>query len=259
MQKINAVIMAGDGKKNEVSETVENKAFLPILGKPMVEYVVDALRSSEYVGQISIIGPLEPLKEHFKDRIDYYYQDKKDLFDNLRLVLEPFKNDDAVLLVSSDIPMITGEMLDDLIAECKKRGGDLCYPIVERKYNEELFPDIKRTYVKLREGSYTGGNVFYFNPEIIETCAAFAQKFLEYRKKPWKSAKLLGLDFLLAFFMGRLTIDRLERRFSDLIGIEGHAVVTPFAEVGNDVDKSSDVDIVIKYFEAKNNSLKSRM
>lgn len=248
MQKINAVILAGSNKDNELLEGINNKAFLPINGRPMLEYIIEAIESSSKVGEVSVIGPVDQLKEHFKDRINYYYEEKEDLFDNLRTVIEPFKNDEAILLISSDIPLIKGHMIDELIAKCAEVGGDLCYPIVEREQNEKQFPGIKRTYVKLKEGSFTGGNIFYFNPDIVETCAAFAKKFIEYRKKPWKSAQVLGFGFLLKFITGTLTIQGAEKRFSQLLNITGRAVVTDYGEVANDVDKPSDIEVLAEYF-----------
>ena len=37
--------------------------------------------------------------------------------------------------------------------------ADLCYPIVKGTKGCQ-YPDMERTYVKLKEGKYTGGNVF---------------------------------------------------------------------------------------------------
>jgi molybdopterin-guanine dinucleotide biosynthesis protein A len=248
MSLINAIILAGDSKKGLVQEGVENKALLPINGKPMVEYVVDALRNSHLIGKISITGPVDLLKGHLGDKVDFYMESKESMFDNIKEGMKPFADDKAVLLVTSDIPMITGTMITDFIQRCIRQGGDFCYPIVEKRLNEERFPGVERTYVRLKEGTYTGGNIIYFNPAVIERCEAFAQKVIEFRKQPLKTGRLLGLKFLVGLLLGLLTIPKVEERFCKLLDIQASAVITPYPEIGNDVDKPSDVEMVMQYF-----------
>ncbi len=249
MNKINAVILAGDNKKEELLEGVTNKALMQIKGKPMVQFVVDALRDSGCIDKISIVGPVEELRAYLDGKVDYYCEGKDHLFDNVSAGMEPFSKDTAVLLVTSDIPMITGEMVADFVRRCHEVGADLCYPIIEKQLNEQHFPGVERTYVKLKEGTYTGGNIIYLNPQAFDRCAEFARKLIDYRKKPWKTGRLLGLKFLVGLFVGMLTIPDIEERFSELLDIRASAIVTPYPEIGNDVDKPSDVEMVSNYFE----------
>lgn len=252
MRKINAIVLAGDSKKGSVRMDVDNKALLPINGKPMVEYVVDALRDSELVGKISITGPVDALRSFLDGKVDYFIEGKETLFDNVSAGLEPFAGDSAVLVVTSDIPMISGIMVTDFIRRCCSIGGDLCYPIIDKQLNDAKFPNIERTYVKLKEGTYTGGNIIYLNPAVAKPCEEFARKVIEYRKKPWKTGKMLGLKFLVQLLMGTLSLPKVEERFSQLLDIKASAVITPYPEIGNDVDKPSDVEIVNNYFSSLN-------
>jgi molybdopterin-guanine dinucleotide biosynthesis protein A len=253
MKQINAIVLAGDNKKGFVQQGVDNKALLPINGKPMVEYVIDALRASPFIGRISVTGPVSMLKEHLGDKADYYMEGKESLFENIKLGMEPFANDKAVLIVTSDIPMITGEMVSDFVRRCIKQGGDFCYPIVEKQLNEERFPGVERTYVRLREGTYTGGNIIYLNPAVVDRCEEFARKVIEFRKQPWKTSRLLGLKFLVGLLLGVLPIPKVEERFCKLLDIQAAAVIMPYPEIGNDVDKPSDLDMVLHYFSTAKN------
>ncbi len=244
---INAVILAGDNQSDVAEISVSNKALLPICGKPMVEYVVDALHKSSFIGKIAIVGPAELLRDCLGHRADYYLEGAGTFFGNLNSAIQPFLEDRGVLIVTSDIPMLTGEVVDDFIKECLKQNADLCYPIVEKSVNESKFPGFKRTYVGLKEGTFTGGNIFYINPAVLGPCHNFALKLIEYRKKPWKTAKLLGLDFLTMLTLGVLPISKIEQRFSELLNIKAVAIISPFPELANDVDKPSDVEMVEKY------------
>lgn len=255
MKQINAIVLAGDNKKGFVQQGVDNKALLPINGKPMVEYVVDALRGSPFIGRISVTGPVSVLKEHLADKADYYMEGRESLFENIKLGMEPFINDNAVLIVTSDIPLITSEMVSDFIQRCIRQGGDFCYPIVEKQLNEERFPGVERTYVRLKEGTYTGGNIMYLNPAIVDRCEEFARKLIEFRKQPWKTSRLLGFRFLVGLLLGVIPISKVEKRFCELLGIQASAIIMPYPEIGNDVDKPSDVEMVNRYFSTVKNGI----
>ncbi|HHY81790.1 MAG TPA: NTP transferase domain-containing protein [Clostridiales bacterium] len=259
MTEINAVVLAGDSKKGAVQEGIDNKSLLPINGKPMVEYVIDALRDSPLVDKISIIGPTLPLKEHLGDKVDYYIESRDSLFENVKAGLEPFANDKAVLVVTSDIPMITGEMVTDFIQKSMNLGCDFCYPIVEKQLNEKRFPGVERTYVRLKDGTYTGGNIIFLNPSVVGPCEEFARKLIEFRKQPWKTSRMLGLKFLVGLLLGSLSIPEVEERFCRLLDIKASAIVVSYPEIGNDVDKPSDVEMVKRYFNSMQNQTANKM
>ena len=67
MKKYNVIILAG-GEKGPLSEATGYacKAMIPIHGKPMLDWVVDAFQQSRYVDNIIVVGPeeLEQLASH---------------------------------------------------------------------------------------------------------------------------------------------------------------------------------------------------
>lgn len=122
--------------------------------------------------------------------------------------------------------------------------ADLYYPIVDKRVGELKYPVVKRTYVNLREGVFTGGNLFLVNPEIVEHTAPRVRKFLDYRKNPLKMVTLLGFSFLLRYLvLKNLTLSELEQKVSDMWAIRGAVIVSPWPEVGIDVDKPSDLQL----------------
>ncbi|HBG01879.1 MAG TPA: hypothetical protein DDW87_09955, partial [Firmicutes bacterium] len=59
--KVDAVILAGapnDGQLKEVSSE-KWEATIPIYGKPMVNYVIEALKNSSRIAKIVVVAPLE--------------------------------------------------------------------------------------------------------------------------------------------------------------------------------------------------------
>ncbi|MGV8120375.1 MAG: hypothetical protein AB2L14_11490 [Candidatus Xenobiia bacterium LiM19] len=60
---------------------------------------------------------------------------------------------------SSDLPFISAEAVTDFLARCPETAA-VCYPVFEK---EEIDPAIRPgvpSYVRLREGYFTGGSIF---------------------------------------------------------------------------------------------------
>ena len=147
--------------------------------------------------------------------------------------------------MSSDIPLITAEVIDKYIQACLQDGkADLYYPIIPKESNLEKFPEAKRTYFQLAEGVFTGGNMVIVKPEIFTGTEALLEKVFAWRKKPWKLSRLLGVKFIMRFVAGNLSIVEIEEKVAKITGYRGHFMVTEDAEIGFDVDKPSDLEII---------------
>ena len=59
----NALILAGTKEKGplEIAENVDNKALIMLDSRPMIDYIVDALNSSENIDRILVVGPKNEL------------------------------------------------------------------------------------------------------------------------------------------------------------------------------------------------------
>ena len=64
------------------------------------------------------------------------------------------------------------------------------------------------------------------------------------RKRPWRLVRAFGWQPLLAYLLGRLTLDDAMARASGFIGARLAAVVLPHPEAAIDVDKPADLDLV---------------
>ncbi|MCQ1529077.1 nucleotidyltransferase family protein [Lutispora saccharofermentans] len=243
---MNAIVLAGE-KKGEKVNAIENKALLKINDKYMIDYVLDSLKKVPQIDKIAVIGDEEQLSKAIADKVDYVIQGTDSIVENIIMALDCFTGDKEILLLTCDIPMITHEALEHFIKNAREKNADLCYSIVEKSLNDERYPEVKRTYAKLKEGEFTGGNVFYFNPEIKDRCRDFADQMLKFRKSPAKMARILGFIFLIKLALGILTIDAIKKKCDKLLNINAAVVISPYPEIGNDVDKISDVEFVKKY------------
>ena len=81
------------------------------------------------------------------------------------------------------------------------------------------------------------------SPTVLANSQSLMERVVSLRKKPWKLARLLGLTFVFKFFMQQLSLSELERRVSQLLGVRGVAIISPYPEIGTDVDKPSDLEL----------------
>lgn len=243
---VNVILLAGaanNGPLRDVSP-VTNEALIDIGGKPMVQYVIDGLRQSQEVQRIVIVAPPGELEPHVTGANLEFVPSAGSIVDNIVNAARVLEKDQQILIATCDIPLINGEIIDGLIRMCRENPADLYYPIVEKSVWEQKYPVVKRTYVHLREGTFTGGNLFLVNPAIIERTAPKVRRFLDYRKSPLKLVGLIGFSFLFRYLVLRnLNLKELERKVSDMWGINGAVVVCPWPEVGIDVDKPSDLQL----------------
>jgi len=93
--------------------------------------------------------------------------------------------------------------------------------------------------------------VLFLNPAVIGPCEEFAKKVIAFRKQPLKTGRMLGVKFLAGLMLGILTVPKVEERFCKLLDLQASAIIVPYPEIGNDVDKPSDLDMVLEYFRTQ--------
>lgn len=244
---MNAVVLAGSSGGGALEQTLRtnNKALIEISGRPMAQYVIDALRRVPEVKEIRVVGPVDDLRPRLSGEGVTFHPAGPDLIDNLLGAVLALPKNEEVLIVTSDAPLLTPAVIARFLAQCRQREADFYYPIVERKVSEARYPLAKRTYVALREGAFTGGNLMLLgNPALAEEVAPRVRQFFANRKSPLKLAGLLGWWFVLKLLLKIATIPELERQVSSLWGLRGAAIQSPDPEIGIDVDKPSDLQLV---------------
>lgn len=250
-----ALILAGapnDGPLKEAGQA-RYEALIEIGGRPMVEYVLDVLREAPTVGPVAIVGPPADIRAAVTLKDELLVEPGGGLLDNLERgarALRSAGHTGHLLVVTSDIPLVTVEALEAFLARCRERregasGADFdaYYPMVRREASEARFPGVRRTYVGLRDGQFTGGNFALLNPDMVIERRHLFDQVVALRKDPVGMARLLGFGFIVNFLLRRLSAGDIERIVREKLGIHGAVIDVPHAEVGFDVDKPSDLAI----------------
>ena len=144
--KVPVLIMAG-GKGKRMELTVE-KPLLPFMGKPLIEYAVDAARSARQVSKFFVVtSPNTPDTEAkcISDGLPIINTNGRGYHDDLRQAILKAHLPFPVLVIPSDLPALTGEFIDRVVsvfAKCKKDALAVFVPI---KAREELNLSVSST------------------------------------------------------------------------------------------------------------------
>ncbi len=241
-----AVLLAGGRDRGELADATGQpiRGLIPIHGRPMIAWVLDALASSRQMGPTVVVGP-DALASTLGDIP--LIPEGADLLANIVAGLAGLAGlaahggDSPVLILTTDIPFLTPAALDDFITRAGETGADLCYPIIPKTANDAQFPGMKRTYVPLREGRVTGGNMIWVRSEFFRRMEPLVAEAYALRKQPFALARRVGFGVAPLLLARRLTIAEVERRVGRLLNGSVRGILTEYAEIGADVDKPDDL------------------
>ena len=235
----------------------EPKALLPIVGKPMVQWALDAVAAIERMENVVIIGLTPEHGLHCGTKPVHYIRSAGSIFDNARAgcarVLELNPGSRRTLWVSADLPLLTPAMLDWFIDRTMRSEHELYYQIIEQSVMESHFPTCKRTYTKLKGKTVCGGDVSAINPNVASSAHPAFRTISAARKSVAKQAALIGLWPLLLLLTQQLTTDRAAAIVRKRLGLHGIFIDTPYPEMGMDVDKPEQYDIARRELERRRN------
>ncbi|MEW6523954.1 MAG: nucleotidyltransferase family protein [Bacillota bacterium] len=245
--KVDAVILAGryNTGKLQAASPARLEAMIEIVGRPMVDYVIEALVKSDVVGRIVLVGPGQELEPVLRPGV-FAVEPVGDVLANLRRGMATAESE-QVMVCTSDIPLLSPASIRDFLHRCRQTpGADFYMPVVSAHDAQEQYPEMKRTYGRIKEGRFTGGNIFLVSSRLPETVWKRAEEFVASRKSVFRLASLLGLSYILKLLVFRPSIPQLEARVEKLLGAKCRAVLTPYVELVVDCDKESDLEVVEK-------------
>jgi CTP:molybdopterin cytidylyltransferase MocA len=148
------------------------------------------------------------------------------------------------LVVTGDHPLLTPAIVEHFCAAARATGADLAAGLTPASAIRAAYPKTQRTYLRFRDEHYSGANLYaLLGPEARRAIAFWRRAELE-RKRPWRLVRAFGWRPLLAYLLGRPTLDAAMRRASRITGARVAAVSLPFAEAAIDVDKPADLELV---------------
>ncbi len=249
---ITAILLAGSRPTPDplaVAAGVAVKPLAPVAGQPMINYPARALLAHRAVGQVIVLTQspdpfiADPATAWLADHPDVHFERSgSGIASSLLALLERGDIPFPILLTTADHVLLDAVMLDQFVGEAT--GADIAVAMVERATLLARYPQSRRTWLKFRDGWWSGANIFWFGSDRARPVIALWQEVEQDRKKGWKIVSAFGPVALVGTLLRILTlrggIARIGRRF----GLTARLVAMNSAEACIDADKVDDVVLI---------------
>ena len=149
-----------------------------------------------------------------------------------------------LLVTTADHALLTPGMVQTFCGAADASGADVVAGLVAENTIKRRFPNSRRTYLRFRDGGYSGANLFAFHTENSLAAARFWRRVERERKRPWRIARAFGPGLLFLYCLRVLSLDQAMQRISGPLGARAAAVVLDNAEAAIDVDKPEHLELV---------------
>jgi GTP:adenosylcobinamide-phosphate guanylyltransferase len=293
---LDAVVLAGTHQNPSRLIMGRNKAFLQLGGQALIRYVVDALVKARCIDHIFVVGPVEESLAElsgYPDKVHVVAQRGKMLTNawaGIEASEERHRNDPdmpvhdrPLLMISSDLPLVTARSIDDFIQRCASLDNAAAQPyamlvgVVDEPGVRPFHPTagkpgIKRPFVELAWGRLRLANIYVGRARKLSRHEFLQTGFSHRKAKDWRNVVALIFDFfkthggwaaawmtmrvqltlMVSKKKGRLyrwlkkgnTQERVEHCISEVLGGPVKTVITPFGGLSLDVDDEEDFQIL---------------
>lgn len=248
-----AVILAG-GRAPWLQELcgTEHRCLAPLGGRLMVDYIIEALQKSGCVRRIIIAARAEALAQ-LEGKLPPGVSTclaEGDMPATAYAATLALGEDcsENILMACDDIPLLTAAGVQDFLQQCEAHPDkEVSYAVIPKEACLKSFPEAHRTYGRVAEGYFTGGNLMLIAKRVVIDNQELGREIFALRKSPLRLANWLGWSFILKAVLHRLTIPAAEQRVSEILRAPSKAIITHYAEIGMDVDKPEDLKLIEKY------------
>jgi GTP:adenosylcobinamide-phosphate guanylyltransferase len=233
------ILAAGRGPDDPMAKAfgVAHKCTLPIAGKPMLQWVLEALRVSHIQKPyVVVIDDLKVLPQ--QPGVEFIPAQSSAPSSAIAAIkhIQRF----PVLITTGDHPLLTPAMVNHMLAQSEHANADVLVGLATAETINAAYPETKRTYFNLGGTRVSGCNLFAVKSTNGLKLLYRWQELERNRKKPWKLVSAFGVMPIIWFALGLLTPERAFGHISRKLGITVEPVFLPFAEAAIDVDKPSD-------------------
>jgi GTP:adenosylcobinamide-phosphate guanylyltransferase len=255
-----ALVLAGrrgGGDPLDGTFGARHPALTPVADVPMLLRVVRALEQARMVEGLAVsidetdaLDSLAALSDRRARGTLHYHTSLSSPSRSVRDALGDCVTLPA-LVTTADHALLTPEIVDHFLHSADAHETDVAIGLVPETVVRSAYPSTTRTYLRFRDGGYSGANLFAFRTPQAHRASEFWVSAEQFRKRPWRLASVFGPGALLAFAFRRLTLDEALERASRVIGCRVRAIVLPFAEAAIDVDRPSDVALATQILRSR--------
>lgn len=254
---LRALVLAGSrqGERDVIAQRagVSCKALAPLAGRPMIEHGLETLLDSPRItavevalpGQADLRAEAPRLAGWLDGGLVRLVEPAPSPARTVAAALERLPPDQQLLITTADHALLAPAMLEQFLDRCAAPGSDAFAALLPLEILEARYPDMNRTGIKLRDGRYSGCNLFLLRGGCgARALAAFWVRLEALRKSPLRMARVVGPAALLGYGLRLLTLSRA----LSLIGRRTGARLAPsmldIPEAAIDVDTIRDLAFV---------------
>src|SRR5947208_3036688 len=222
-QHLDVIVTAGD---RHASRPVlgDNKAFLPLAGVPVINYVLSAIEQARCTARIFVVGDTARLRAALAvpntpvrgTRPLYLLEQSHTLYENAwnaflhtlpdytpgtdwRIYLDTPAVDKAVLIMPGDIPLATPDEIDAFVDGCDLSRYDYCLglsaeSVLRAYYPQDGRPGMQMAYFTFRDRQVRQNNLHLVKPLRLGN-RHYVQKVYDFRyQREWRNILRLGYE-----------------------------------------------------------------
>ena len=233
---ITAIVLAGASADN-FNQKAKSRAMIEVAGVTMLDRVVNSL--VDVADEVIAVGDVSC---GFDIKV---LQPGGSLMENISIALKVAQGDN-ILLCTSDIPFVSKKIMREFAQKSMDLNVGFVYPICPKEKCMEIYPTLKRTYVKIKEGEFTGGNVMFMTRAFLSSVLPVMQDLYLSRKSPLKLAKMIGFDIIWRLILCKinpkaLNIEFLENKISGIFKDKVKALIVEDPSLCEDLDSPEEL------------------
>ncbi|HEX7782397.1 MAG TPA: nucleotidyltransferase family protein [Sphingobium sp.] len=250
--KVPAILLAGSRPGRDplaAAAGVTYKALIPVAGRPMIDHVARTLLAHPRLGPVIVLVQ-DPAVFAGDPATAWLVQEPGirmtpsgagisqsllDLIDGGGAAL-------PALVTTADNVLLTGAMIDSFLAGAA--GSDVAVAMVERRTLFAAYPESKRTWLKFRDGWWSGANLFWIGGGKARNVIAFWRSVEQDRKKGWKILAAFGPILLVTSALRLLSLRQGMRLAGRRFQVSARPVSMPQPEACIDADKPEDLILI---------------
>ncbi len=254
-QPLTAVVLAGsrtDPDQLALAAGVRDKAMIDVGGKPMLWHVLHALAGSPHIARIVVVSERRELPDELGELGElgeFGVLGKPIEWSSAARgpsasVAQVLRSHGAPLIVTTaDHPLLQSAWVDRMVSASPVE-VDVVAALARRAHVEGALPGTKRTYLRFKDGEFSGCNLFFLRtPAALGVVECWSQ--LEaHRKRPLRLLGRLGVGWALRYRLGLLPLSSALRRLGQLAGARLAVVELADGRAAIDVDSAADLAAV---------------
>lgn len=226
-----ALVLAGAANRPALLRWSQSplRAAVRLYGRPVVEYVLEALLAAGEVAKVTVAGAPGLVTVGGEVRRSVAW-----------LGTGGGEPSGPILMVACNLPLLTPQAVDDFVRAAKAAGGDVVYPLVPQRAVAALGRGVGKPAFRTREGVFVGGNVAWLSRPLSGPALSLLREIHRERKRPYRIGRLLGWGAAVRLAASRMSVSELEERLQELTGVDLRLVPVDHGCLGLDLDSPRD-------------------